>query len=287
MRIRAFAFLTGFVLVATASTALAPAAIAAKGGQTRVPATLNLVASADVTYWSLWNRYDNLYYETPIEPDWYRKDGVGFTFDTATRMGASAQEAFFGSMPDPLEPVSDDPSALFRGAYLGAVTEAFGLTDGTDLTGNRLAASVHLVIRGGTPVFLYPADEAGAEPDITPNACGGPVTVALYFESWSEAVDDAYWYADQSIPSAAWATLDDVWAGGSLVTLKALLRPEYWIDTDGVSAVDVPDAFAAAVASVSWIGVTIGGGCYSATGVALETDGASGQLHLARLAIQR
>ena len=286
MRTKAFALIGSFVLLAATAAASAPTALAAKGGQTRVPATLNLVASADTSYWTLWNRYDNAYYTT-TEPDWYRRDGVGFAFDTATRMDASAQTTFFGSTPDPLEPVSDDATALFQGAYLGAVTEAFGLTDGTDLTGNRLAAAVHLVLRGGTPVFLYPADENGAEPDITPNSCGGPATIALYFESWSESVDDPYWYADQSITSAAWATLDDVWAGGSLVTLKALLDPKLWIDTEGVSALDRPTEFAAAVASVSWIGITIGGGCYSATGVALEEGTATGQLHLARLAIQR
>ena len=96
------------VIVLLLVTLVTPIALAARGGQGRTPSTINLVAADDLSYWSIWNRYDNQYYLDPIEPTAYPKDGLGFTFDTATRLAGT-------------EPVSDDPDALFQGAYLGAV----------------------------------------------------------------------------------------------------------------------------------------------------------------------
>ena len=58
--------------------------------------------------------------------------------------------------------------------------------------------------------------------------------------------------------------------------MQASFDPINWKDSNGISATLNSTDFIAALSSVSNVGITIGGGCFAATGVALQNGTAKG-----------
>lgn len=224
-------------------------------------ASSTLTAStSNRNFWELWNRYNSSYYEDPVLPD----PGIRFKFDLASP--ASGLGVEYSNLN-----VSNDPLALFKGAYLVTSMAAFGLPNGANLQNKTLSVKVNLKIDGANPVFLYPADEglAGEE-----NTCPTPARVSLYFESLT--AENGYWYLDTLYANYGHESLAAIFAKKGTVTLQASFNPINWKDSNAISATSIPDDFNEALSSASNVGITIGGGCFAATGVALQTGTAKG-----------
>ena len=135
-----------------------------------------------------------------------------------------------------------------------------------DLTGGTITATFE--IRGTTDATFTYYD--------APGACGlhGP-SARLYFEgntngpfTYDTAGYSKYWWSNPE--SATLASLV-----GNTVTLTVPLTPGNWSDWGGQPGSSVPTSFAAAVAKVSAIGLSFGGGCFFANGVGMSTGSAS------------
>ena len=221
-------------------------------------------------FWELWNRYNNSYYEDPVRPD----QGIKFNFELAN--SASAQT--LGNDYPNKAYVSDDDSTIFKGGYLITSIDAFDLPEGSTLEDKALSVKLRLKIDGTNPVFLYPADELSDK-----NSCSAPARVSLYFESLT--ADNGYWYLDTS-SSNGFKSLDMILAEKGPVTLQASFELANWKDANGQAAASISKEFSQALSSVSNVGVTIGGGCFAAAGVALQKGTAkSGQFEVIEIAL--
>jgi hypothetical protein len=129
-----------------------------------------------------------------------------------------------------------------------------------DLTGKTLTAT--FTITGTATAFIY-------DPSVGPpenEACPRPASVRLYFENGNgQVTSDEQWF---STPQAY--TLTSL--VGNTLTLTVPLDTANWTRKDRQLASDVPIDFAAAVATVSTVGVSFGGGCFLPSG-AWPTDG--------------
>jgi hypothetical protein len=133
-----------------------------------------------------------------------------------------------------------------------------------DLTGKALTAT--FTITGTATAFTYDPRVSSAENE----ACPTPASVRLYFEG-NHNGNNPHWTPDMqwwSTPQAC--TLTSL--VGNTLTLRVPLDPANWTDKGFELASDVPTDFAAAVATVSAVGVSFGGGCFLPTG-AYPTDG--------------
>ncbi len=134
-----------------------------------------------------------------------------------------------------------------------------------DLTGKTLTAT--FTITGSTDAaFTY----YGA-----PGACGlnGP-NVRLYFEgnttgkfTYDTAGYSKYWWSNPTATVLA--------VSSTSVTLAVPLTTANWSDWGGELASSVPTYFAAAIAQVSAVGLSFGGGCFFANGVGMSAGSAT------------
>jgi hypothetical protein len=139
-----------------------------------------------------------------------------------------------------------------------------------DLTGKTLTAT--FTITGTATAFTYdpgnyvPGDDSPFEKN---DACPTPASVRLYFEGKHNGKDPKW------TPDMQWFSTPQAYTLTSLVgntlTLTVPLDTANWTDKN-IKASDVPTEFAAAVATVSAVGVSFGGGCFLPTG-AYPTDG--------------
>jgi hypothetical protein len=136
-----------------------------------------------------------------------------------------------------------------------------------DLTGKTLKATFKVV--GDAPEFTY----YGEGKDWNP--CGTPASVRLYFEgntngsfTYDSAGYSKYWWSN---PDAY--TLTSIGAGE--VELSVPLTTDEWSNWGGQLASNVPANFNDAVADVSGVGLSFGGGCFFANGVGLDSGSAS------------
>jgi hypothetical protein len=131
-----------------------------------------------------------------------------------------------------------------------------------DLTGKTLTAE--FTITGANTTFTY----YGA-----PDGCNTAPAVRLYFEGNSKGkftMDTAgfskFWWSNPEARTLA--------VSGSTVTISVPLTTAGWSDWGGELASAVPAAFDKAVASVSSVGVSFGGGCFFANGVGVSAGSA-------------
>ena len=102
-----------------------------------------------------------------------------------------------------------------------------------------------------------------------PDACNSPASVRLFFTSTGgKFAETQYWWAHGSGASALAAH------GGTLTA--PLADPSLWSDFDGHSGSDpaYSAAFASAVANVTSVGLSFGGGCFFENGVGAPGGGA-------------
>ena len=142
-------------------------------------------------------------------------------------------------------------------ATVGVLNYLFTQSGPTRLATSQSVAASWTITTIGLPVFHWDDSQA--------SICNMPPFAVLFF--WSnrmgEGEFDRWWaYADT-------ATL----AGGSFAR-SAPLDPSRWLSVYGVHGDAAPAAFATALANVSAIGLTFGGGCYYGHGV-YTTDGAA------------
>jgi hypothetical protein len=130
-----------------------------------------------------------------------------------------------------------------------------------DLTGKTLTAT--FTITGTATAFTY--FKEGKPDNDGLCAAPAPASVRLYFEGETNAEKKHQWW---STPQAY--TLTSL--VGTTLTLTVPLDTANWTRKDRQLASDVPIDFAAAVATVSTVGVSFGGGCFLPTG-AFPTDG--------------
>ena len=125
-----------------------------------------------------------------------------------------------------------------------------------DMTGKSITAT--FTISGATGAFTYYGEGKPSNP------CGTPASVRLYFETSNAGGFDPthYWWSN---PASA------VLANGT-VTFKTTVDAAMWSDWNGQTGTSVPDAFAAAAANVTTVGLSFGGGCFFENGVG-TTDG--------------
>lgn len=131
-----------------------------------------------------------------------------------------------------------------------------------DLTGKTLTATFE--ITGNSPVFTYYGQAT--------SQCSTPASVRLYFTGIGEKSPgfySNYWWSNP-VSSAVLA----VTPAGTTVTLTASLGTTAWSNWNGKSVSDVPAEFAAAVASVSSVGLSFGGGCFFSNGVGVSSGSA-------------
>ena len=130
-----------------------------------------------------------------------------------------------------------------------------------DLTGKTLTAT--FTITGTATAFTY-----NGQNNQPGNPCTSPASVRLYFAGNTSNSDTSvrqWWSNPQAYGLASLV--------GHEMTLTVPLDTSNWAEDGGnVVASAVPSEFAAAVAAVSTVGVSFGGGCSYANGVA-PTDG--------------
>ena len=129
------------------------------------------------------------------------------------------------------------------------------LTSAKELTGNLTGGTVNatLTVSGVNGTFVD-QNGGGCTPDSQ--------TVRLFFSTPGFAYTNFWW----SNPIAMTLT------GNGTATLTVPLTPSQWSDWNGQNGASVTAAFNAAVAKVSQIGLSFGGGCFFENGVT-TTDG--------------
>lgn len=134
-----------------------------------------------------------------------------------------------------------------------------------DLTGKTITATFTIV--GSSPAFTYYGEGQ------TWNPCGTPASVRLYFEGNTNGpfTNDTAGYSKYWWSNPGSATLTSV--VGATVTLNVPLTTAEWSDWGGEPASTVASYFNEAVADVSGIGLSFGGGCFFANGVGLTSGG--------------
>ena len=110
------------------------------------------------------------------------------------------------------------------------------------------------VMTGGSPVFDY-----RTAPN---NTCDSPATVRLFLQRRGDNLSGAGAYEFYRWWSRAGVVLAD-----GTFTLDVPLQPSLWTSVFGKSGESNPRAFAAALADLSSVGVTFGGGCFYGHGV--------------------
>jgi hypothetical protein len=133
-----------------------------------------------------------------------------------------------------------------------------------DLTGKTLSATVGVTITSGAPVFTYYGE---------PDPCGSPASVRIFFAtnvgspsaSSSNFKETDYWWSNPSSEQ-----LQALEAGD--MTMSAALTGGNWSDYYGHfgNEPNYSAAFAAAVQSVTQVGVSFGGGCFFENGVGVS-----------------
>ena len=125
-----------------------------------------------------------------------------------------------------------------------------------DMRSKKITAT--FTISGATGAFTYYGEGTPSNP------CGSPASVRLYFETSNAGGFDPthYWWSN---PASA------VLANDTLTAI-ATVDPAEWSDWNGQTGTSVPDAFAAAAANVTTVGLSFGGGCFFENGVG-TTDG--------------
>lgn len=135
-----------------------------------------------------------------------------------------------------------------------------------DLTGKTITATFTIAGSADAAFTYYGA----------PGACGlnGP-SVRLFFEgntngpfTYDTAGYSKYWWSNPGSDTLASLV-------GNTLTLTVPVDTADWSDWGGELASSVPTYFAAAVADVSAIGLSFGGGCFFANGVGMSAGSAS------------
>jgi hypothetical protein len=137
-----------------------------------------------------------------------------------------------------------------------------------DLLGKQMSATFTVSDVSGDATFTYGGEGTAANP------CVSPATVRLSFESIPPGTKFAftnYWWADISPASA-------VLANGDFTLTVTVDATQPWSDWNGQPSSANVDAFNAAAATVTEVGLSFGGGCFFENGVG-TTDG-SGTLTL-------
>jgi hypothetical protein len=132
-----------------------------------------------------------------------------------------------------------------HGAYKGSTLG--------DLTGKTISASFH--ISDARSAFTYYGQ---------PDGCGTPASTRLFFQTDNGGgfAYTHYWWSNPA---------SKVLANGP-GTLVVNLDPAMWSDWNGQVGTTDPNGFAGAVANVTVIGFSFGGGCFFENGVG-TTDG--------------
>lgn len=181
-------------------------------------------------------------------PQWkvytYNSSGQAYTSKIATTYTTGRGFDFLSTPDTALLTTSQDKSLL------------------GNLTGKTLTAT--FTITGASPTFTY----YGA-----PDACGTAPAVRLYFEgnskgkfTYDTAGYSKFWWSNPVSTTLA--------VSSDTLTLQASLDTANWSDWGGELASTVPTYFDKAVASVSSVGVSFGGGCFFANGVGVATGSA-------------
>jgi len=127
-----------------------------------------------------------------------------------------------------------------------------------DLTGKTLTAN--FTITGSSDAaFTYYGD---------PDGCGTPATARLYFTGTGEKSPgfySNYWWSNPGSQAIS--------VSGTAMSISVPLTSS-WSNWNGKPVSDVPTNFAAAVRSVSSVGVSFGGGCFFANGVGITAGSA-------------
>lgn len=124
-----------------------------------------------------------------------------------------------------------------------------------DLLGKTITATFEIV--GDAPGFTYSGTSQGLPP-----------SVRLYFEG---NTNGPFTYDTAGYSKYWWSNPESATLAAGTITLTAKITPALWSDWGGEPGAGVPDAFDAAAAHVSGIGLSFGGGSFFANGV-----GASG-----------
>jgi hypothetical protein len=127
---------------------------------------------------------------------------------------------------------------------------------GGNILGTTMSASYTISGLSGPAVFTYAGENTPSNP------CGTPATVRLFFQTSGKFAYTNYWWADVTPGSA-------VLASGSSQPLSALVDPTLtaWSDWNGQPSSANVDAFNAAAANATVVGLSYGGGCFFENGV--------------------
>jgi hypothetical protein len=101
------------------------------------------------------------------------------------------------------------------------------------------------------------------------NTCPGSATVRLYFQQQGDDLTITHatyrWFSDPFVLAPT----------NGAVTFMVPLRGDQWTDVNGMTGVQQPDGFAAALAHPANVGMTFGGGCFAGHGVFIDSGTAT------------
>jgi hypothetical protein len=147
----------------------------------------------------------------------------------------------------------DDPSCPQVHYVTTAYTKALAST-------SSMAMTLSITTSPGV-VFDYHTEAS--------NTCPGSATVRLYFQQQGDDLTITHatyrWFSNPFVLAPT--------NGG--VTFAVSLRGDQWTDVNGMTGIQQPDGFAAALAHPANVGMTFGGGCFAGHGVFIDSGTAT------------